>query len=302
MKKILVAIAIGLLIIVVAGCGSVSPEVKPTAVALNTATNTPALTPLVSAPSPTLTVENQIKNEPTATPLPETPTPLAIADNMVEISAGSFIMGSDKGDAEDAPAHQVELPSFQLDRFEVTNTEFAKFVEATGYKTFAEQKGYANWRNNATAGKENHPVVSVTWDDAMAYCTWLKKRLPSEAEWEKAARSNDGRIYPWGNDWNPANANVKATNQRTTMAVGSFAAGFSSYGVADLTGNVWEWTADWYKPYSGNTAKDAYYGEKFRVTRGGGWFDEQPQATTFNRNAAAPEKTANDDLGFRCAR
>lgn len=111
----------------------------------------------------------------------------------------------------------------------------------------------------------------------------------------------DGRAFPWGNEWDPNKANVKERGLRGTSAVGSFGAGASPYGVDDAVGNVWEWTADWYQPYPGNTAGDPYYGEKFRVTRGGGWFDQEPQATTFNRNAADPGKTANDDPGFRCA-
>ena len=221
---------------------------------------------------------------------------------MVEIPAGSFTMGSDKADPEDKPAHPVDLPAFKIDKFEVTNADFAVFAQEMGYKTFAEQKGYRSWRDEAGEGKANHPVVIVTWDDAVAYCQWLGKRLPTEAEWEKAARGEDGRSFPWGNDWDPAKANVKETGLRGTVAVGSFGAGASPYGVEDITGNVWEWTADWYQPYPGNTTPDNYYGEKLRVTRGGGWFDLEPQCTTFNRNAADPQKTANDDLGFRCAK
>lgn len=211
-------------------------------------------------------------------------------------------MGSDKGDPEDAPAHQVDLPAFEMDKFEVTNADFAAFVKETGYVTFAEQQGFRSWRDQWGSGKDNHPVVMVTWDDASAYCQWLGKRLPTEAEWEKAARGEDGRTFSWGEGWDPAKANVKEAGLRGTAAVGSFGAGASPYGVDDMIGNVWEWTADWYQPYPGNTTPDVAYGEKYRVTRGGGWFELEPQATTFNRNAADPYKTANDDLGFRCAR
>jgi len=290
--------------------GCTATENKPQATPVpNTATSIPTVALLVSAT--TATPEKQIEIESTAiikvvatvTEVVATvETEPIVADVMVKVSAGSFIMGNDKSDPEDAPVHQVELPAFEIDKFEVTNADFTKFVESTGYQTFAEQKGYASWRNGEGVGKENHPVVRVTWDDANAYCTWLKKRLPSEAEWEKAARGNDGRTYPWGNDWKANKANVKEIARRTTMAVGSFTVGASPDGAEDMVGNVWEWTADWYQPYPGNTTKDVYYGEKFRVTRGGGWFDEQPQATAFNRNAADPYKTANDDLGFRCVR
>jgi formylglycine-generating enzyme required for sulfatase activity len=221
---------------------------------------------------------------------------------MLEIPGGPFTMGSDKGDPEDAPARQVDLPVFEMDKFEVTNADFATFVEETGYVTFAEQKGFRSWRDEWGPGEDNHPVVMVAWDDATAYCQWLGKRLPTEAEWEKAARGEDGRTFPWGEVWDPAKANVKEAGLRGTTAVGSFGAGASPYGVEDIIGNVWEWTADWYQPYPGNATPDDSYGERYRVTRGGGWFELEPQATTFNRNAADPQKTANDDLGFRCAR
>jgi iron(II)-dependent oxidoreductase len=221
---------------------------------------------------------------------------------MVEIPAGPFTMGSEDGDPEDGPARQVDLPAFEIDRFEVTNADYAAFVSETDYVTFAEEQGFGTWRDMWRAGKDNHPVVMVTWHDAVAYCEWLGKRLPTEAEWEKAARGTDGQVFSWGNEWDPDKANVKERGLRGTAAVGSFSAGASPYGVDDMIGNVWEWTADWYLPYPGNTIADPFYGEKFRVTRGGGWFDVEPQATTFNRNAADPNKTANDDLGFRCAR
>jgi formylglycine-generating enzyme required for sulfatase activity len=220
---------------------------------------------------------------------------------MIEIPGGPFTMGSDNGDPEDMPAHEVDLPTFEIDKFEVTNADYAVFTEETGYQTFAEKGGYKSWRDDWTEGKDNHPVVRVTWDDANAYCEWLGKRLPGEAEWEKAARGEDSRTFPWGNDWDPAKANGKEAGLRGTTAAGSFGAGASAYGIEDLAGNVWEWTSDWYQPYPGNTTADQYYGETFRVTRGGGWFDEEPQLTSFNRNAADPLKTANNDLGFRCA-
>jgi len=219
---------------------------------------------------------------------------------MVEIPAGEFIMGNDEGDDDEKPAHQIALEAFEIDLFEVTNADFARFVEATGYQTEAEKAGEAGWRAYAE-GKDNHPVVKVTWNDANAYCQWLGKRLPTEAEWEKAARGTDGRTYPWGNEWDPNKANVKESGFRGTVAVGSFGEGASPYGVFDMAGNVWEWTADWYQAYPGSTYQSEYFGEKFRVTRGGGWFQEADKVTTFNRSATDP-KAANDDLGFRCAR
>jgi formylglycine-generating enzyme required for sulfatase activity len=211
-------------------------------------------------------------------------------------------MGQDDGDREDRPAHQVDLPAYEIDKFEVTNADYAAFVEATGYESDGEKLDKLYWLDSFKEGKENHPVVRVTWNDAVAYCEWVGKRLPTEAEWEKAARGTEALRFPWGNDWDPSRANVKEAGLRSTAVVGSFGAGASPFGVEDLAGNVWEWTGDWYDAYPGNSAGDRYYGEQCRVTRGGGWFDDEPQVTAFNRNCGVPDKTLNDDLGFRCAR
>jgi formylglycine-generating enzyme required for sulfatase activity len=264
-----------------------------------TPTSPPTLTP---PPTPTPAPTSADQEAETPTPSPTPPPSSLVTDVTIEVPAGAFVMGSDGGDPEDAPAHQVDLPAFEIDKFEVTNADFDVFVRETGYVTDAEQGGKKSWRDSFGQGKENHPVVRVTWNDAVAYCTWLDKRLPSEAEWEKAARGTQEYRYPWGNEWDPAKANTKAAGLRGTAAVGSFGAGASPYGVEDMAGNVWEWTADWYHAYPGNTVDDAYYGEKCRVTRGGGWFDDEPQVVTFNRNCADADKTAIDDLGFRCAR
>jgi formylglycine-generating enzyme required for sulfatase activity len=322
-KKLLAAAVILTALIATAGCGgpttsdlvdltpateAPAAEATPTKVVLATPTplaapDTPTPRPPTPTQEPTATPEqvadSQATPEPTDVPEPQPPP---VTDIMIEIPAGSFTMGSDQGDAEDSPAQEIELPAYEIDKFEVTNADFKVFSDQTGYVTYAEQQGLSNWRTEWSTGKDNHPVVMVTWDDAVAYCEWLGKRLPTEAEWEKAARGEDERSFPWGNDWDPNKANVKERGLRGTATVGSFGDGASPYGVEDMTGNVWEWTADWYQAYPGNTAEDPYYGEQFRVTRGGGWFDEEPQSTTFNRNAADPGKTANDDLGFRCAR
>ena len=256
---------------------------------------------------------------PTATPvpLPPTPTPrpnptpaadLTSAEDtsqafkslteMVEIPAGPFTMGRDGGPADEGPAHQVDLPTFYIDLFEVTNAQFVAFTQETGYVSDAEQGGGTGWRAYLN-GRDNHPAVKISWNDATAYCEWAGRRLPSEAEWEKAARGSEGLLYPWGNEWDPKKANVKEAGFRGTTAVGTFD-GASPYGVFDMVGNVWEWTADWYQPYPGNTEPDDFYGEQFKVLRGGGWFDEQDQVLSTNRSSTSPE-AANDDIGFRCA-
>jgi formylglycine-generating enzyme required for sulfatase activity len=223
---------------------------------------------------------------------------------MILIPAGPFTMGQDGSKPKNGPAHEVDLPAYEIDRFEVTNDEFAYFVEQAGYVTYAEQNSSKNW-TNAAEGKGNHPVVYVTWDDATKYCEWAGKRLPTEAEWEKAARGDDGRAYPWGNEFNPANGNFYEGGIRGTTAVGSFPAGASPYGVEDVAGNVREWVEDYFLAYPGAAPDaDPFFGEENRVNRGGGWFDGEDGevVTTYNRNAGPPGISANDDIGFRCAR
>jgi len=224
---------------------------------------------------------------------------------MVLVPSGSFTMGQDGSKPKNEPAHTVDLPSFEIDKFEVTNDRFAYFVDETGFETYAERKGYKSWRDKAE-GRGSHPVVYVTWDDAVAYCRWAGKRLPIEAEWEKAARGLDARIYPWGNDYgDPPPANVYERSIRDTVPVGSFPGGVSPYGVEDMTGNVREWTADPFLPYPGQDSDaNPFFGEDKRIYRGGGWFDgEDGEAvTTYTRNAGPPGTSANDDIGFRCAK
>jgi formylglycine-generating enzyme required for sulfatase activity len=254
---------------------------------------TPTSKPLPPTPTPI----------PTPTPVPagaEAPTEPPVAEMMVEIPAGEFIMGNDGGDDDEKPAHTVTLEAFEIDKFEVANADFAKFVEETGYQTEVEKTGEVGWRRY-TEGRDNHPVVKVTWNDANAYCEWAGKRLPTEAEWEKAAKGEEGFIYPWGNEWDPAKTNAKERGIRDTVSVGSFPEGASPYGVFDMAGNVWEWTADWYQAYPDSVYQSEYFGEKFKVTRGGGWFQAADLVTTSNRSATDPS-AANDDLGFRCAR
>jgi len=225
-------------------------------------------------------------------------------EDMVLIPAGPFTMGQDGSKPKNGPAHEVDLPAYEIDRFEVTNEEFAHFVEQTGYVSYAEENSSKNWRD-AAEGKPNHPVVYITWNDATAYCEWAGKRLPTEAEWEKAARSDDGRAYPWGDEFVAENGNFYEGGIRGTTAVGSFPAGASPYGVEDMAGNVREWVQDYFLPYPGQAEDaDPFFGEENRVNRGGGWFDGEDGeiVTTYNRNAGPPDTSANDDIGFRCAR
>lgn len=222
---------------------------------------------------------------------------------MTAIPAGTFTMGYDGGLDDEKPPHEVDLPEYQIDLFEVTNAQFASFVEATGYQTEAEQAGSSRvWRDEWGEGKDNHPVVRVTWNDAIAYCDWVGKHLPTEAEWEKAARGPEGFIYPWGDTYDAARANGRDSGLRSTVAVGSYGEGASPYGAFDMAGNVREWTADpGYFPYPGNNIPSSYYGDELRVLRGGGWFDDAPDLRTTRRNPTSPS-AANWDIGFRCAK
>jgi len=236
--------------------------------------------------------------EPTATPTQGAP-PAKVEALMIAIPAGEFTMGSDVED--ERPAHVVVVEAFEIDQFEVTNEGFERFVWEAGYVTDAEKAGDSMpWRFYAE-GKPDHPVVKVSWNDARAYCEWLGKRLPTEAEWEKAARGTDGRIYPWGNQWDASKANAKEAGYRGTTIVGSFPDGASPYGVMDMAGNVAEWTSDWFKAYPGSDYHSPYFGEKYRVIRGGGWFSDKELVRTTERSCSSAE-LANDDVGFRCAR
>lgn len=268
------------------------------------ATSTPA--PPVSSPTSAAVQATAPAATRAATPTESPPTATVASPQapsggeMIAIPGATFRMGSDDGDPDERPAHEVTVASFKIDRFEVTNALFEAFAGATGYQTGNEKNGKPQtWRSHATAETANNPVVMVSWSDAAAYCQWAGKRLPTEAEWEFAARGTDGRTYPWGNEYDPSKFNGKASGIRGTVHVGSYPAGASASGADDMAGNVWEWTADWYQAYPGGAAS-SFFGEKFRVTRGGGWFDEGKQVRAANRSSADPA-AANDDLGFRCA-
>lgn len=267
-------------------------------------TNTPVPPPPTPEPTststtaPIMTVEATVSTPAEAEPVSEAKEPEE--SRMTTIPAGEFIMGSQKGD--ESPPHSVSVDAFEIDIYEVTNAEFAQFVEATSYQTDAEKSNDPGpWRAYFAEGKENYPVVKVSWNDAQAYCEWAGKRLPAEAEWEKAARGTDQLTYPWGDEWDASKVNSKESGLRGPVTIGSFPQGASPYGVMDMAGNVWEWTSSWYEGYPQTTFNSNYFGETLRVIRGGGWFSEQNQVRTTQRNANSPN-AANDDMGFRCAR
>ncbi len=261
---------------------------------------------------------------PASSPAPAAISPPAtpIAFDWVEIPAGEFIMGSDPmhdalATSSEQPQHRPDLPAFWISRTPVTVAQFAMFVDATGYQTTAESEGSsfawdghdwqdvigARWRaphgpTSSVLHKQNHPVTCVSWHDAQAFCRWAGVRLPDEAEWEKAARGSDARLYPWGNfgpDKTRCNFNGNAGD---TTAVGSYPAGASPYGVLDMSGNVWEWTqstwrSDYHQPDDPNpTARTT------RVLRGGAYHSFEPSVRCACRILANPGGRS-DGIGFR---
>ena len=282
---------------------------------------------------------------------PQTP-PATIVGNdgaeMILVPAGEFIMGSDADEIarlaikqalveDEMPRHRVSLDTFYMDKYEVTNAHFQQFVHATGYRTQAEREDWgwadtgdawgkvngANWRaplgpDSSIAGLEQHPVIQVSQEDAKAYCAWAGKHLPTEAEWEKAARGTDGRIYPWGDQFDGTRLNFCDANcqrswhdpasndgYRYTAPVGHYAGDQSPYGAYDMAGNVREWVADWYD--------ESYYkhsptrnppgpasGEQ-AVLRGGGWVNTARNVRVPFRSRLEPAQRYGY-VGFRCAK
>jgi len=318
------------------------PAVQPSPTLANAAatefipTPTATLTPVPTTPTPApATPTTTPSPPPTATPTqPPQPVEIQIWEpdgaEMVFVPAGEFIMGSESLGDDERPVRTVYLDAFWIDRYEVTNQRFARFVNETNYQTEAETRGWgwvnmgdeweevdgANWRHpggpgSSINGKLEHPVVLVSWHDAQAYCNWAQKRLPTEAEWEKAARGpllapERERHFAWGPQFSPDKTNTKESNQNDTTPVGSFSPqGDSPYGAADMTGNVWEWVSDWYG--------SSYYQEApltnppgpstgtNKVLRGGSWlFDEFYARIAFRYNIQ-PDY-AYDFTGFRCSR
>ncbi|MBI5880112.1 MAG: SUMF1/EgtB/PvdO family nonheme iron enzyme [Chloroflexi bacterium] len=232
-----------------------------------------------------------------STPVPQA----AINSEMVDIPAGPFKMGSDNGAPDAKPQSEVNLPAYRIDKFEVINADFKKFADATGYKTESEKSGDTDTWLSYAKSKDQNPVVKVSWNDADAFCKWAGKRLPTEQEWEKAARGADGRAYPWGNDFDPKKANSKEGGVRATTVVGSYGAGASPFGVQDMAGNVSEWTASEPAVYPGGARTGKIFTPGTRIVRGGGWFDTKEYVSAFVRNSGVLS-AANDDLGFRCAK
>lgn len=239
------------------------------------------------------------------------------ANDMLTIHAGPFTMGRDDGPEDERPAHVVNLPAFQIDRQPVTNREFAQFLNARGHSSPTGERYYDFDDNDARIhrvdgkyladkGFEHHPVVEPSWLGAREYCAWRGKRLPSEAEWEKAARGSDQRRYPWGNEA-PTRAHAQfAARFNETAPVQHFAAGASVYGVLNMAGNAWHWVSSAYRPYPyrADDGREDLTPGPVRATRGGGHDSSAEEITTTQRGRLLSRnpRAGHHNIAFRCAK
>lgn len=236
---------------------------------------------------------------------------------MIRIPAGIFLMGSNDGPDDERPQHKVNLAEFFIDRIKVTNARFAEFLNAVGVRGPRGENYYdsddndarihridGKWR--ADSGHENHPVVEISWPGAQAYCNWAGKRLPTEAEWEKAARGTDGRKFPWGDETPDRTRAHFGAGWNDLRAVGSFPLGASPYGALDMAGNGWEWVSSGYRPYPYNRSdgREVLTEEQVRGTRGGGHDARPDELTTTQRGRRVSRnpRGGHHNISFRCAR
>jgi sulfatase modifying factor 1 len=233
---------------------------------------------------------------------------------LVLIPAGPFPMGVPPGDRDggrdEYPRHEVFIDAFYMDKYEITNGRYLAFVKATDHRVPQNPRNATRnlWEGVAIPESlADRPVVNVDWSDAEAYCKWAGRRLPTEAEWEKAAKGNNDWRFPWGNvEPTPKhlNYNQRWIGEKTLMPVGSYEAGRSPYGVYDMAGNVWEWVNDWYdaRYYEKSAAKNPKGPEtgKGKVLRSSGWQVETPLVRIFTR-VESDATVRNESTGFRCA-
>jgi len=259
---------------------------------------------------------------------------------MVLIAEGPFLRGSaeGQGDPDEHPQRTISLSPFYIDRYEVTNRRYQAFLKASQHRTPEHccDPSYNLWkRSDITPKLLDHPVVNVDWHDAAAYCTWTGKRLPTEAEWEKAARGTDGREYPWGNLLDRMRANgvsywsgtdfgsteeakawwgsengtgviaTKGVQGILTVPVTELEKGATPSGLMHMAGNVWEWTADWYDPTSYENVEERNpkgpEGGEFKIHRGGSWLNHRGLLRSAVRDGSRPTMR-NHGIGFRCAK
>jgi formylglycine-generating enzyme len=227
-----------------------------------------------------------------------------VPEEMVAIPAGPFIRGTDNGGFDERPRRTLVLGAFAIDRYEVTNFQYQQFVDATGHRKSGPPARYA--KNMSKMLNINQPVVYVSWEDAETYCHWKGKRLPTEAEWEKAMRGSDGRLWPWGNVEQPNGANWARVQDghEVSAIVGTFQTDKSPYGVMDGAGNVMEWVDDWYAERYFEEAPEQNPQSPdhgvFRVLRGGGYTTTGTDIRITSRSKMVPD-FRDETIGFRCA-
>lgn len=234
-------------------------------------------------------------------------------EKMVFIPAGEFIMGSGPEDGrpgfdygvDEEPRHTVYVDAFFIDKYEVTIGEYKEYLKATGKKWFGDTSFPDQYPPEVffnPPDRDNYPVNYITWYDAYDYCKWKGKRLPTEAEWEKAARGTDARRWPWGNEFDPSNAHVEESKSQWAAPVGSYPEDKSPYGVYDMAGNLSEWTSSHYLPYPGNKYDDGRYSTEVYVLRGGSFLlPGKRYSRTAARSLAYPSYS-HRMFGIRCAR
>lgn len=211
-------------------------------------------------------------------------TPGAVPQGMLLIPGGEFSMGTNNSAPDERPARKVELKSFYIDRFEVTNQAFKDVFPSHKYP----------------AGQDNFPALGMSWTEASRYCEAVGKRLPTEAEWEKAARGVEGQQYPWGAVFESSMANTVESGVGKATRVGNYYASASPYNCMDMAGNAYEWVSDWYEAYPGNPDVTKDYGQIFRVLRGGSFMSEKFEARCAARHFDRIDSTRRD-YGCRCA-
>jgi formylglycine-generating enzyme required for sulfatase activity len=256
--------------------------------------------------------------------LPVTKTNPADRKAMVRIPAGQFRMGTSAQQQSDlaaefelqpgllgleSPDVTLSLSEFYIDQTPVTSAEYKKFLEANPDQpvpfladAIAQSYNWDKTMRTFPAGRDQFPVVLVNWGQASAYCKWAGGRLPSEAEWEKAARGSDGRTWPWGNTWATGMANTAESNLKDESPVGQFPKGASPYGALDMVGNVWQWTSSSDKPYpyNANDGREDSQAPGLRITRGGSWLFGAVVARVATRNRFEAVDVSLS-IGFRCA-
>jgi len=211
-------------------------------------------------------------------------TPGAVPQGMVLVPGGEFTMGTDNNAPDERPARKIDLKSFYIDRFEVTNQAFKEAFPSHKYPT----------------GEDNLPALGISWTEAGRYCASVGKRLPTEAEWEKAARGTESREYPWGPVFETSMANTVEAGIGKATRVGNYYASASPYNCMDMSGNAYEWLSDWYEAYPGNTDVTKEYGQIFRILRGGSFASDKFEARCAARHFDRVDSKRRD-YGCRCA-